>query len=1105
MITISNFRVIFLTAALCLSPALWAQDDKDPALEEYFVANAAYNRKLYPVAIGQYESFLKKNATHPKADLAHQGAGLSQYALKQYDKAIPHFAALLVKGNLDAEISRERIALLQGRCLMFTNRQDEAKKLFVAEFEKLKDPAMKTTALVAICDISFGKSDWQEVLAWAPKLLAAAPDPNQAARGLYQQGFAQFQLKKYAEVAAPLAKIAELKADAAWQARAAYLLGESHSMLKEFGKAESAYAAALPGMQGADAADCRYRLALARFSQGKHEPALADLVAYTKEAKPDPEKPLIGRQLQEARLLIARCKLELKDYKAADKDLQPLAIGDDLGAAQANLWWARVHSRQNQYDRAAEILEPATAKFQKLSVIDDLNFDFANALMNRKEPDWKKAGEVLQRIENSKQFGQLAEVLLLRSICFHKLADYANSMRYNETYLQRFPEDASAGDVRFMRAENLFLLNRTDEAAAAYGDFMNRDKEHPKHKVAALRIAQIFHGKGEWAKALATAGPLLAQKPEGPLFAQLSFVVGDCYFRQEKWAEAIPPLENFVATYDMVAASKKHHKLKGPAPLNVDTALMQLAVAHLGAGNTQKALQHLNTITDVYPWYTSQLPIALTEQGRLAFEAGDLKLARHSLERFFAEAGKNAEPFKQQAASQLPKATYYLAWVEASEGKHEVAAQRFSEVPKGHELAADARLQQGIALVKTEKFEESAKLFPEILKQFPEHEKRERLVYYAGLSFARLEKWKEASGFFAELVGKYPSSEFADKSLYEWAWCEQGLGRKKEASELYEKMLAAYPKSELVLKVRSELANLNLDAGSQDKVIAELTETLTKVEDEKLREDIRYQLASAHFNKGDHATAAVQLEKLLVDYPESKMRVSILFLAGESRLQLTETATARDHFAAAAGLIGTPQPKTANAPTEPAKTRGKKGAKPDPRSANIAGTPPELAESILMRLGETQSLTGEHKAAQETYKKFLSSFPESRWTRNAQFGLGFALEMGGNPKAAIPEYAKLLTADVVDLWTVRARFQTGECHFNQQEYDKAVTEFVNMEINFSKYPDWQAKAALEIGRVLLAQGKREEAEQRLKDVIRKFSKEKAAIIARQLLDKMRDS
>lgn len=1102
MFRFSALRVIFLYPSLCLSlcvsSSVLAQDEKDPVLEEYFVANAAYNRKLYPVAIGQYESFLKKNAAHPKADLAHQGAGLSQYALKQYDKAMPHFAALLAKPNLDPEISRERIALLQGRCLMFTNRQDEAKSLFVSELDKLKDPAMKTAALVAVCDISFGKSQWDEVLAWAPKLLAAKPDPNQAARGVYQQGFAQFQLKKYAEAGAALAKIPELKADPAWQVRAAYLLGESHNMLKEFDKAEQAYAAALPGMQGAEAAECRYRLAMARFLQGKHDAAMVDLAAYLNELKPDPEKPAVGRQLQEARLILNRCKIELKDYKAADKDLQALATGEDDVAARANLWWARVHSRQNNYDRAAEILEPASAKFQKTTVVDDLNFDLANALMNRKEPDWKKAGEILLRIESSKTFGQMAEALMLQSICLHKLADYSNSMRYNDMFLQRFPENESKGDMRFMKAENLFLLNRPDEAAAAYGDFIAKDKEHAKQMVAAFRIAQIFHGKGEWVKALASAGPLLAKKPEGTLFAQLSFVVGDCLFRQEKWAEAIPPLEDFVAACDLVAASKKHPKLKGQPTPNVDTALMQLTVAHVQGGNAQKAFQHLNTITDVYPWATPQMPIALAEQGRLAFEEGNLKLARNSLERFFKEAGKNDPTFNQNAAGQVPKATYYLAWVEASEGKRLVAAQRFSEVSKTHELAADARLQQGIALVKAEKFQESAKLFPEILKQFPEHEKRERLLYYAGLSFARLETWKEASNFFKELVGKYPASEFADKSLYEWAWCEQRLARKKEAAELYEKLLAAYPKSELVLKVRSELANLNLDAGSQDKVITDLTEALSKVQDEKLREDIRYQLASACYNKGDHTTAAVQLEKLLADYPQSKLRASILFQAGESRLQLTETATARDHFAAAAGLIGM-------LPSESAKPRGRKGTKADPQSATIAGVPPELAESILMRLGETQSLTGEHKAAQDTYKKFLITFKDSKWTRNAQFGLGFALEMGGNPKAAISEYAKLLTAATVDLWTVRARFQAGECHFNLQEYDKAVAEFVNMEINYSKYPDWQAKAVLEIGRVLLAQGKREEAEERFKEVIRKFSKEKAAIIARQLLDKMRDS
>ena len=63
--------------------------------------------------------------------------------------------------------------------------------------------------------------------------------------------------------------------------------------------------------------------------------------------------------------------------------------------------------------------------------------------------------------------------------------------------------------------------------------------------------------------------------------------------------------------------------------------------------------------------------------------------------------------------------------------------------------------------------------------------------------------------------------------------------------------------------------------------------------------------------------------------------------------------------------------------------------------------------------------------------------------------------------------------------------------------------FVNVEINFKKYPSWQAKSVLEIGRVLLAQDNKEEATQRFKDVINKYSKEKAAIVARQYLEELR--
>ena len=47
--------------ALCvalLAPPSPAQEAADPALETYFAGNAAYNRKLFPIAAVKYEEFI---------------------------------------------------------------------------------------------------------------------------------------------------------------------------------------------------------------------------------------------------------------------------------------------------------------------------------------------------------------------------------------------------------------------------------------------------------------------------------------------------------------------------------------------------------------------------------------------------------------------------------------------------------------------------------------------------------------------------------------------------------------------------------------------------------------------------------------------------------------------------------------------------------------------------------------------------------------------------------------------------------------------------------------------------------------------------------------
>ena len=121
------------------------------------------------------------------------------------------------------------------------------------------------------------------------------------------------------------------------------------------------------------------------------------------------------------------------------------------------------------------------------------------------------------------------------------------------------------------------------------------------------------------------------------------------------------------------------------------------------------------------------------------------------------------------------------------------------------------------------------------------------------------------------------------------------------------------------------------------------------------------------------------------------------------------------------------------------------------------------------------------------------------------FGFAFATENAGDPTSALAEYGKILDEPKTDLWTVRSRFQTGSCQTKLEKHDQAIVEFVKVEISYPQYPNWQAEAVLQIGRILLVQGKPEQARDRLKEVISRFEKEEAAATASKLLTSLKEN
>ena len=192
-------KAVLVSLLFVLAADSFAQKKPDPALELYFAANAAYNRKLYPIAAGNYQKFLATHGSHEKAQLARYGLGLSQFRLKQYDRAVGEFRRLLDDRKLDAKIERGRLTLLHAQCLLYSGKADEAQQRLVAAASNLKPGVHRTGAMAAVADLYFNKKDWAKTVEWARKVQGVAPTPMQSIRAGYQEGFAQFKLERIAE------------------------------------------------------------------------------------------------------------------------------------------------------------------------------------------------------------------------------------------------------------------------------------------------------------------------------------------------------------------------------------------------------------------------------------------------------------------------------------------------------------------------------------------------------------------------------------------------------------------------------------------------------------------------------------------------------------------------------------------------------------------------------------------------------------------------------------------------------------------------------------------------------------------------------------------
>ena len=261
-----------------------------------------------------------------------------------------------------------------------------------------------------------------------------------------------------------------------------------------------------------------------------------------------------------------------------------------------------------------------------------------------------------------------------------------------------------------------------------------------------------------------------------------------------------------------------------------------------------------------------------------------------------------------------------------------------------------------------------------------------------------------------------------------------------------------------------ELAEVEFESRNFDKAITLLDGLLARGVENQLKEKIYYRQAWSLLGRDQKETSLEAFEKLLLNFPETTYSPEASYQAGELRLEQKDFEQAYLHFSKAANF--------------------------DKRNP--------VREQALLRVGETQTLTNRWKEAEKSFDQFIKEFPNSKFQRRSYMWLGWSQENQKKYRYALKNYHIVIESRERDKIAARSQFHIGECHFALREYDEAIKAMVKVEINYN-YPEWTAKAILEMGQALDQKGERKRANEQFRKVVEQFPGTSESVVAKELL------
>ena len=350
------------------------------AEDQYLFATELFGKKMYELAVQQYEKFLAGFPRHPKAFQARLRVGEALFRLNKYDQSVAAYEKALAL----EPASKFRGEALVGMGLALFNQKNYARAVATlreAQSLTTNDSILGPVAANWLGEALFASDNYAEAIA-AYEAVGKWPDSAQAPQAMYSIGFCQLKLNQPEKAAQTFRRVSAQYGDSPVAAESALRAGEVLRREKQYRAAAEQYEFILRKYANTDfAGDAQAGLAWTRFAQGDFagsRTAFQAVLAKYPQSKAAAEAPL----------RIGDCYYSEKKFAEAAGAYTEAAKRADVGiASEATYWLGMSRLAMKSAGEATAAFEALATKFPKSPFAQRGEVRLAEALAQQGKTD----------------------------------------------------------------------------------------------------------------------------------------------------------------------------------------------------------------------------------------------------------------------------------------------------------------------------------------------------------------------------------------------------------------------------------------------------------------------------------------------------------------------------------------------------------------------------------------------------------------------------------------------------------------------------------------------------------------------------------------------